>query len=848
MMANLQDVLGKVKWAVLFFLWFVQGLVSLWLFITSKSFEISPRYLVLTFFLLLWMAFNCVLIILDYKKNSWWMARKIDFNKPNVKDFLFLTSVLFVFGRACLWYVRSLLSQELILQVGGYLDVLKPILNLVACTSLEIAILIIIFNWSSENKFFFQGFLPRLFAVLAVLGLLVAVVSKTGLGIFSSYKGDWQRGLPAVPLLEWQILLAGFICFGVLVLERKFKSLRLYRLDIFICILIWAGTSAFWLSQPVIPNASAVAPHEPNFEIYPFIDSQTYDELAQSILIGNGFGGKQIPQRPLYISFLAAAHVLAGQDYGHVIFIQTLVFAFFPVMLFILGRDLFGRPLGISIALLAILRDYTSNIVSPFTGNLSYSKLYLSEIPTAMFLLLFLIIGIRWMRSGYPLFLSILLGGVLGLAMLIRTQSIVVIPVILLFSILIQRGHIWPLIKSTIPMLLMMLIVISPWLWRNWKITGDLIFDNPESQTMNLALRYSWVNGQNGEIVRLPGETSAEFSNRLNKIAIDAIVSNPSGAAWALTNSFINHGVNNILLFPLRNEIKSFNEFVFPSDAFWEKWEGTPTAAQKNLLTFYIFLFGLGVTVAWYRNSWLGLLPLGLNLIYNLWTSIALLSGQRFMLTMDWSIYLYYMLGVFALIAGFLFVLNGTRAWIVEWLSDHPFVFTIPSKNITWPSYLMIGILFFGIGISLPLAEKIFPEKYPPLSQGQLLALLANSPALQESSVNAACVKKLADNKQLTIVQGRAVYPLYYQAGDGMDFTDTPGYKIVDQGRLVFDILGQGNQRVIFPMPQSPGFFPHASDVILVYSPKAEPWFVLVSRAGTENFYISDNFNLALCK
>src|SRR5688572_16577509 len=459
--------------------------------------------------------------------------------------------------------------------------------------------------------------------------------------------------------------------------------------DVLICVLIWAVTSVFWLSMPVIPNASALAPHEPNFEIYPFIDSQTYDEMAQSILIGDRFGGEQIPQRPLYIGFLVLDHMLVGQDYTDMIFFQTLVFAFFPVLLFLLGRDLFGRPLGISVAVLAVLRDHTSNIVSPFTGNLSYSKLFLSEIPTAMFLLLFLIIAIRWIKSGFPLYLTVPLGGVLGLAMLIRTQTVVIMPVIILFSILCHHAKIKAIVKGAILILIFAMIVISPWLWRNWKITGDLIFDNPESQTMNLALRYGRLNGVEEHPVRLPGETSAEFSARLKQIARDAILSNPVGAAWALTNSFLNHGVNNILLFPLRDEIDDFGELAFPADAFWEKWEGQPTASQSIVLAFYIFLFTLGVTVAWMHSRWLGLLPLGLNLAYNLWTSLALLSGQRFMLAMDWSIYFYYMIGIVALIAAVLFVPRVSRTMVIEWINNNLPPSELPVQTVKWPMMLL---------------------------------------------------------------------------------------------------------------------------------------------------------------
>ena len=106
-----------------------------------------------------------------------------------------------------------------------------------------------------------------------------------------------------------------------------------------------------------------------------------------------------------------------------------------------------------------------------------------------------------------------------------------------------------------------------------------------------------------------------------------------------IASSFLNHGVNNILLFPLRNDLKDFGELWTPTDPFWQQWEGRPNFSQAILLGFYVFLFALGLTTAWHRNGWLGFLPLVVNLAYNLWTSLALLSGQRFMLSMDWSIY-----------------------------------------------------------------------------------------------------------------------------------------------------------------------------------------------------------------
>ncbi len=824
-----------------------QGALALLQFIFAPSFERSLPYLSVVFFLIVWVGLSLLLAFFEAKQAPRWLAWRGQFTQPKTRDLLLLAALCIIFIRVAIWYVRSLLDAQLFLQIGGYLDLLAPVFNLGALTCLEIVLAIALVNSKGTEIQSRPGL--RNFLVLFLFLISLGIFSlRTKLGIAPSYPEDWGRGLPAVPLLEWQILLAIALCFIYLLLESKYKKLHTHRADFFICVLIWLGASTLWLSQPVIPSPSALASRAPNFEMYPFIDSQTYDEVAQSILVGNGFGANQIPQRPLYALFLAVLHTLAGQDYSRMIFAQTLFFAFFPVLLFLFGRDFFNRSIGISIALLAILRDYVSNFVAPFTGNLSYSKLYLSEIPTAIFLLLLLSVGTRWVKSKFSFVYGVLFGGILGLAMLIRTQTIVALPLILLFGVLTQKVKFAQIIKSAILLLLTTGLVIAPWLWRNWQVTGELVFDNPESQTMNLALRYSRVNGKDWQVARLPGETAGAFSARLKEIAIEAIRSNPAGAAWALTNTFLNHAVNNLLLLPLRDEIKSYRELFLPASAFWESWEGAPNVAQSVILIFYIGIFSLGVIAAWMKTSWLGVLPLALNLIYNLWTSIALLSGQRFMLAMDWSIYFYDLIGLVTLIGFLLLPMRHGRVWLTQWLAPEPDPLKVLAPNFAVPKMVVIAVIFFGMGLTLPLAEKIFPKKYPPLSQGQLLNQLTNSPALKDSTVNSACLHKLSSENQLSVLQARALYPRFYPAGDGEDFTDTPGYKIVNESRIVFDIVGQKNGRVIFPVAQYPDFFPHASDITLVYNSNQELWFILVSQNQNERFYVSDRFDLSLCK
>ena len=843
------------KWSALFGVWALHGTIALWQFLTLPSdshnflFGLSFQRVLISGVLFFWIVFNLVLIV-SIIRQSFWLNKLLDlFKKPSMRDGIFIVASLAVFLRVCLTFLLGLMAQSGNFQYGAYAERLSPLLDLMAFVFIEIIALNLfyVFRDRPEYKNLLKAFSTRILIVLALLGIVILYISITDMGIAPIYKGDWARGLPAVPLLEWQIILACLFCVGMVIAESNEKIYKIPRLDLWISLAIWLVTVAFWLGQPIVPNASALESHEPNFEIYPFIDAQTYDKFAQSVLIGNGFGVNEIPQRPLYIVFLVFLHTLVGQSYDNVIVVQTLFFAAFPVLLYLFGREFFGRPVGISIALLAVLRDYTSNLVSPFTGNLSYSKLYLSEIPTAIFLILFLLVGIRWIKSGFPVFSGFLLGGILGVAMLIRTQVVVALPVLLLFAFLVQPGKILAIIKGALPALAIIIIVVTPWLWRNWQMTGELIFDNPGSQTANLALRYNRLNGENVDILPLPGESNSSYNDRMVEMANHAISLNPKGIIKAVASSFLNHGVNNILLFPLRNDLKDFSELWTPTNAFWQQWGGRPNLSQRTLLGFYVFLFALGLAAAWYRNGWLGLLPLALSLAYNLWTSLALLSGQRFMLSMDWSIYLYYMIGLFALLSIFLYALESGRSKILKWYEANAVSTSPIVENKRWRQYLFAGLMFFGVGASLPLSEMAFPKRYPTVQDGapNNLTLL---PILGQADLEPACFQKLVDSNGLEVVQGRAIYPRYYEAGDGEIFTDAAGYKIVDEGRLVFEMVGQRNNRVIFPMAQVPDFFPNASDITLWFDENDSLWFVLVEQGNVHRFYVSESADVSTCK
>jgi hypothetical protein len=453
-----------------------------------------------------------------------------------------------------------------------------------------------------------------------------------------------------------------------------------------------------------------------------------------------------------------------------------------------------GRPLGLGLAILAILRDLTANVAAPFALNYTYSKLFFSEIPAALLISLFTLLSIRWMRTAHSTpHAALLLGGLLGLASLIRLQSaILLLPVIIFGFFVIKNRRAWAI--GSAAMVLGAALAFTPWLTRNYLATGGLVLDNPISQTMTLARRWGGSNG-NDDIPQLPGESTAQYSSRLGGMAFESLRQNPDRILGEALGHFFNNENGNLLVFPSRDRLDSPAELLWPQHAFWQN------AGLGPLSFVYLFLLGLGLAAAWRSNGLPGLLPFALSLVYNAWTALFLSSGDRFLVPIDWAVYLYLFLGLLSLVSLFLRIPQQTRAQVTAWESAR---YNGPTADGTsdpvwWRRPLLTAAFILLLGASLPLTEWAFPKATP---------------------LNAAA----ATPGQVALA-GRAIYPRYYKANEGEPGSAKLGYGKSDQARLVFFLTGEQSTLVIFPIDKSPKFFPNTANVA-VYGTQKEGYLL----------------------
>ncbi len=322
------------------------------------------------------------------------------------------------------------------------------------------------YGWNVKRLFRFKPVFQTSLIVSVIFLIIGFFMSVTGWGITPDI---FYWGNPGVPLLAWQVwsaLAAGFVFLMILV---SFPVMRVYqkRLDWILSIGLFILAAGLWLAQPIPRSFFFPSPRPPTFQIFPYSDAGFYDYSAQTLLVGEGFLNGKIVTRPLYILLLAIWHGMEGQDYSEIIVLQTFLLAIFPAALYWLGRSMRSREAGLIAGLLAIFRELNEIAATPLT-EVSHSKMLMTDSLTGLAICLFCLAVFRWLRKTEirPV-RAILIGGFLGLLLLLRSQSLFLIPVILLILFL-QRRVGWPsVLREAAFFLVGIVLVISPWIIRN---------------------------------------------------------------------------------------------------------------------------------------------------------------------------------------------------------------------------------------------------------------------------------------------------------------------------------------------------------------------------------------------
>jgi len=662
--------------------------------------------------------------------------------------------------------------------------------------------------------------------------LIAIFISLTGIGFtFDNVGLNW--GTAGTPLSFAQINLVlsiGFILFFLFsIIGSRIKnnySRWLLVLDIGIFITLWGAAVLLWSSQTISPSHFSPARSAPNYEYYPYSDAAIFDRMSYHLLSGIGFSDRLV-RRPLYVGLLALFHKLGGVNYEGTVFVQILFLGLIPPFIYLLTIKISNRFAGFLAGGLVLLRE--TNAID-LSGKIvvSHAKLIMSDLTAMLGIIIFVYACVTLLTKPRPdKWLLLIIGSSLGLLALVRAQSLVLVPLILLFALIPQKTK-KPHLINPLVILLGLVLTITPWVWRNWTSTGTLALGDLGEKTL-MARNYSLSPVEYPR--PLLGETSADFSRRLSRDILSFVFQHPRDLAFFISNHFMHSlALNAIYIAP--DYSTDTPESLVSHNPFWDNWDGSLTGSNLFALLGNLAILAFGISLAQKDNKQAGWYPLLVFVVYQTGNALARTSGWRFALPVDWITLMYYCIALSYL---------PSRIGL---LFSRPSPAIVDNAQITKPDPIYPGVFLFlfFIGGSVPLAERLIPKQnFDYLIDETKNTLIENNILTSEQ------LTQFLEQKNSVFISGSALYPRYYKPDGDIYLADMPK----DFRYLHFWLLNDNDAQIVLPLEKPPEFFPHASTVSVIGCTDGNfisAWaVVLKTEAGKQVVVLQEPNQLLAC-
>lgn len=641
--------------------------------------------------------------------------------------------------------------------------------------------------------------------------LLIGIMLFTDFGVYAPE--DYWYGA-GVPILVTQLVAS--ILGGILLLQadRKWGS---KRFDLIVCLLIYAVTAILWAREPLEKSFLFIGPYPPNRVLYPFADAAIFDTASQFALIGKNFFlfNGQFFERALYISFLAYLHSLFGQDYGQLMAAQAAIFAVFPALVYLVGKSWNTRAIGFAAALAAMFRGANSIAASNMI-DMANPKMMLTDFPTAIGIAVIVLFLCEWLKRPqqhwhYPLWI----GGVIGLTIMLRTNTLALLLLIPLFTLLwfTRQWKMW--LVSSFLILIAAFAITLPWELRNKALGGEM-YGSIVDKFQNVIQRRYMPPPQpdaflpERDIVSL---LTFKQTQALFDLSGTHIIQEPAcqRTECFVPNHFLHSVLTSILVLPTSPVMDDLRHTVKESYPYWQPdWDGSFTSISFFFFLLNVFLIVLGITVAWKQHRLVGLVPLAVFVFYNLSNGFARTSGGRYIVPVDWIITLYFLIGIFQTLI--LFANSLGARWKLFSESAEQANPRQSSVRTDVTKGIVILAILFGLGALIPLAETLHTNRYQDFDISRSLS--EREAQIASAGLSLQEINSFLQTPNAEISVGRALYPRYYIENEG----EVHFYPVVVMGfpRTTFTLIGDGGEKGIVLPGEKPEHFPHAVDAIVL--------------------------------
>jgi len=728
--------------------------------------------------------------------------------------------------------------------IGAYIRLL-PLLSLYFFIGIETILFVPFFLFRKKKtalKKKVNWKMPAFWIAVIALLVIYVLIELTGLGKSPVWVSTTPLG---IPLLEGQIwflcgvfVLVLITAFALSIIPGKNNWKTFKQKDILIFFSLWLLALMLWMSLP-LPDHNYFAPsvRPPNFEKYPFSDAEQYD--YNSLYVYFGSIKDFVVSKPLYVSFLTILHSVGGYTYSNIIFLQTIVLAFFPAVLYLIGKELHSRLGGFGIGLLAILREVNA-IQASTMANVSNSKLLLSDLLATLVVAIMVLVIIRWFKySGKRLSIHIfIIGGLTAMLNLMRIQTMALIPFILLLVIIRYFKRPKKILLSSGIFLLTVAILLAPILIRNHSITDVYWLDNPSSSS---ALYRFFITGSDLDVNVPDVETSEEIINRNFSIIFKALSQNLMQTLLFILDNFFRNLISTILILPVRlgNNVQVI-EYLTITHPFWAEVYSQPNILNALVVSLNILVIALGYAAVHKKYPWPAFVILLVYSVYNLSSALVRLSGWRFIQPVDWIILVFFAIGILECIL-----------WVLEKIFGRDLrvdgeLFIKKSTGVVKPKSNLIrniglGLMFFIASAFIPLRESLPPTLYPQFTRVDACAEIEGLVAGSSYRDLTKSIAEFCAADETIVLKGFGFYPRFFDEGEGYyDRSYDHYFGKQDFSRIVFRVAGQRNGKVYIKTDESDIRFENGALVYVLGrdQPKFEAQLVIVG-AEDPQFIIS---------
>jgi hypothetical protein len=693
-----------------------------------------------------------------------------------------------------------------------YLDPIRPLL----AYGLLLSAVIVIFTAIVRYKPSFSEFKTAVSknALLIFAGFLLAwiIFKLTGLG-FGFDATVWNA--PGTPLLASQVSFSlGLAVLLLWLLRLAQERFGIARADLWLAALVWLLAAALWLATPAEPTYYSSMPSAPNYESYPLSDAFNHDVIVNNVLVGEGFhfGDQVAVRRPLYVMFLAGIEALLGPQLAPVISAQVIVLALFPALLFLLGSRMHSRFAGLLLAGFVTFREANS-IALGHVINASHAKLLMADLPTALAMAGLALAAVAWLRKPPGRLLPALLtGGLLGAFVLLRSQTLTLIPFFVLLAVLVWGWRkAW---KQAVLFVIGVVLVASPWIIRNRVQMGQWAIEDAVVSGF-LANRYRFEPGTFG-LPFLSGETEGEYYARQMGAVRQFASENPGYVIGFVADNFVRNQLLNFMSVPVSWQLRDAESHVRQLP-YWPSWDGSIPAESVIPLLANLFFVSLGIASAWKQQRWIGLVPAFINIGFTANLALARVSGWRYNLPADWTVLFYFALGVAQLIAWIFLAFNKNK-----FPKNLAFSFSAPtelkpkSSAASAGRFVLAGALLALLGSSFLIIEVLSRPRYTQPTQAQAEQLYAGAQLAAGDDQTRQRLAKALFAGELYAFSGRALYPSFFRADEGVAESSFALTAPLDYRRITFFLVGPQPGPASLRVSSPDLVFPHASDVLLL--------------------------------